>query len=99
LTGVRADVIPWGQVSGHFGTLAGLNVVGMQRRGFSKTDIRKLHRAYRSLFLGQGAFRERLNALAVERIDDPLVAQMIAFIQGGTRPLTMHRPAKQAEEP
>jgi UDP-N-acetylglucosamine acyltransferase len=75
----------WGPLA----DLVGLNVVGMRRRGFSKTDIHSLRAAYHELFLGPGVFRERLEKIAKSHGNDPLVAGMISFIQGGKRPLTM----------
>ena len=40
--------------------LSGLNIVGLQRRGFSREDIHNLRRAYRSLFADEGTLMERL---------------------------------------
>ncbi|CAL8981109.1 Acyl-[acyl-carrier-protein]--UDP-N-acetylglucosamine O-acyltransferase [Rhodoplanes serenus] len=99
LSGVRADVIPFGLVHGHFAEVVGLNVVGMRRRGLSKADIHKVHRGFEALFFGPGTFRERLEAVAAELGDDPLIGQIIAFIRGGSRPLTMgaKRGAQRAE--
>ena len=42
LSGVRADVIPWGMVQGPLANLVGLNVVGMRRRGFAKPDLHRV---------------------------------------------------------
>ncbi|MBV9971675.1 MAG: acyl-ACP--UDP-N-acetylglucosamine O-acyltransferase, partial [Xanthobacteraceae bacterium] len=39
LSGVRADVIPWGMAQGPLANLVGLNVIGLRRHGFSKADI------------------------------------------------------------
>ena len=39
LSGVRADVIPFGLVQGPLADLIGLNVVGMRRRGFPARPI------------------------------------------------------------
>jgi UDP-N-acetylglucosamine acyltransferase len=89
LSGVRADVIPWGMVQGPLADLVGLNVVGMRRRGFAKADIHRLRQAYRALFFGEGLFRDRLERMAASRAVDPHVQNMIAFIKAGTRPLTM----------
>jgi UDP-N-acetylglucosamine acyltransferase len=89
LSGVRADIIPWGLVQGPLANLVGLNVVGLRRRSFSKDAIHRLREAYRSLFFGPGTFRARLDEIAGRPGDDPLVGQMIAFIRGGKRPLTM----------
>jgi UDP-N-acetylglucosamine acyltransferase len=89
LSGVRADVIPWGTVQGPLADLVGLNVVGMRRRGMAKPEIQRLRQAYEALFFGDGTFRERLDGMAAEPEQDPHVRAMIGFIKGGTRPLTM----------
>lgn len=90
LSGVRADVIPWGMAWGPLADLVGLNVVGMRRRGFSKADIHRLRAAYQDLFHGPGTFRARLDKLSAgEGGRDPLIGGMIAFIRAGKRPLTM----------
>ena len=100
LSGVRADVIPFGLVQGPLADLIGLNVVGMRRRGMSKADVHRVRRAYRALFFGTGTFRERLDLVAEQNGGDALVAKMIAFIRAGTRPLTMAvRRAVTDEEP
>src|SRR5438046_4498893 len=62
LSGVRADVIPFGLVQGPLADLIGLNVVGMRRRGSSKADIHRLRQAYEAMFFGAGTFRERLRS-------------------------------------
>jgi UDP-N-acetylglucosamine acyltransferase len=100
LSGVRADVIPFGLVQGRLADLIGLNVVGMRRRGVSKVDIHRLRQAYQAMFFGPGTFRERLDRVAAESGADPLVAKVIDFIRSGTRPLTMAiRRAPVDEEP
>ena len=53
LSGVRADVIPYGMVHGPLADLIGLNVVGMRRRGLAKAVIQRVRSAYRSLFFGE----------------------------------------------
>lgn len=87
LSGVRADVIPWGTVQGPLADLVGLNVVGMRRRGFAKTDIHALRQSYEALFFGAGTFRERLDQVAAAP-GGALVEKVVAFIRAGTRPLT-----------
>ena len=89
LSGVRADVIPFGLVQGPLADLIGLNVVGMRRRGSSKADIHRLRQAYEAMFFGAGTFRERLDHVAAQNGADPLVGKVIAFIRAGSRPLTM----------
>ena len=89
LSGVRADVIPFGLVQGPLADLIGLNVVGMRRRGSSKADIHRLRQAYEAMFFGAGTFRERLDHVAAQNGADPLVGKVIAFIRAGSRSLTM----------
>jgi UDP-N-acetylglucosamine acyltransferase len=50
MTGVERDVIPYGMVMGDRARLVGLNIVGLQRRGFSREDIQALRAAYDVLF-------------------------------------------------
>src|SRR6266446_1728536 len=87
LSGIRADVIPWGMAQGPLANLIGINVVGLRRRGFAKPEILRLREAYRDLFLGDGMFRERLARLEGKCADDRLVGGVLAFIRSGTRPL------------
>ncbi|HML15351.1 MAG TPA: acyl-ACP--UDP-N-acetylglucosamine O-acyltransferase [Xanthobacteraceae bacterium] len=90
LSGVRADLIPFGCAQGPLANLVGLNVVGLRRRGVAREDIRRLRQAYQALFFGAGAFRERLERVAADFADHPIVARVVAFLRaGGTRPLTM----------
>jgi UDP-N-acetylglucosamine acyltransferase len=100
LSGVRADVIPFGLVQGPLARLIGLNVVGMQRRGFPKAAIQRLRQAYEAMFFGTGTFRERLDAVAASHADDALVVTVVDFIRSGSQPLTMAvRRAPVDEEP
>jgi UDP-N-acetylglucosamine acyltransferase len=89
LSGIRADVIPWGLAYGPLANLVGLNVVGLRRRGFSKANIHRLRQAYQAMFFGDGTFRERFKQVAAEHDGDPLVAKVIQFVTSGSRPLTM----------
>jgi UDP-N-acetylglucosamine acyltransferase len=98
LSGIRADVIPYGMAHGPLAHLVGLNVVGMRRRGLSKADIHRVRSAYQALFFGEGDFRSRLARVAAEYAGDPLVAKVIDFIRAGKRPLTMAIRRNEADE-
>jgi UDP-N-acetylglucosamine acyltransferase len=89
LSGVRADIIPWGMAHGPLANLIGLNVVGMRRAGASKAEILNLRRAYQELFFGAGEFRARLDAVEREFGGDLRVRKIVDFIRAGKRPLTM----------
>jgi UDP-N-acetylglucosamine acyltransferase len=89
LSGVRADVIPYGMAQGPLANLVGLNVIGMRRRGLAKAEIHRVRAAYQALFFGGGEFRDRIDRVAADYASDALVAKMIAFIRAGKRPFTM----------
>jgi UDP-N-acetylglucosamine acyltransferase len=80
VSGVEADVIPFGSVIGNRARLAGLNVVGLKRRGFDKTQIQRLHAAFRKLFRDPGIFAQRLAEARVTYANDPLMTEIFAFI-------------------
>lgn len=80
VSGVEGDVIPFGSVIGNRARLAGLNVIGLKRRGFDKAAIQRLHTAFRALYAKTGVFAQRLEETRTQYGDDPLVAEVLAFI-------------------
>ena len=84
VSGVEADVIPFGSVIGNRAHLAGLNVIGLKRRGFDKAQIHTLHVAFRVLFRQAGVFAQRLAETRALYATDPLVAEILAFIDAPT---------------
>jgi UDP-N-acetylglucosamine acyltransferase len=98
LSPVRGNVIPFGLVRGDDG-LCGLNTVGLRRRGATRADLHRLRRAYRALFHGEGVFADRIEAIAQDFADDPLVGKIIAFIRtGGKLRLMRPRGGRDADE-
>jgi len=98
LSGVRADVIPYGTVQGPLAHLVGLNVVGMRRGGATKAEILKVRRAYRTLFFGPGEFRARLEHVERDFGSDARARKIIDFIRAGKRPLTMALKRAEGDE-
>ena len=94
VSGATSDVIPYGFANGPRARLDGLNVVGLRRRGLTRSDLHRLRGAYQALFLGEGEFAARLEAVRAEFQTDPYVAKILAFVGGDRkRPLmgAMHR--------
>jgi UDP-N-acetylglucosamine acyltransferase len=81
MSGVERDVIPYGQVMGDRARLTGLNIIGMQRRGFSREDIQGLRNAYQFLFSADGTFSDRVSETAERFGDIGPVADILAFIR------------------
>jgi UDP-N-acetylglucosamine acyltransferase len=97
LSGVRADVIPWALATGQHAYLAGLNVVGMRRRGWSRADIHQFRAAYKMLFFGDGGFNACFDRVTAEYGGVSSVAKIIDFIRGGKGRLTRPHRASEGE--
>ena len=50
LSGVAADIIPYGSAIGLHARLGGLNLIGLRRRGIPRENIHALRAAFRALF-------------------------------------------------
>jgi UDP-N-acetylglucosamine acyltransferase len=81
MTGVKNDVIPYGLVMDDTGYLAGLNYVGLERRGYTKEQVQTLLKSFRRLFEGDGTFAERMERVANDFSAEPDVMHMIDFIK------------------
>lgn len=95
MSGTESDVIPYGSVLGVRGGLAGLNLIGIKRRGFSREQVRSLRTAYRLLFAEEGRFEERLADVAEMFADNEGVMEIVNFIRApSSRPLCQPRPSR-----
>lgn len=81
MSGVEADVIPFGAVMGNRARLTGLNLIGLKRRGFPRSQIHTLRAAYRSLFRTPGVFQDRVDATEAAFGTDEVVREILAFIR------------------
>ncbi|MEO1040348.1 MAG: acyl-ACP--UDP-N-acetylglucosamine O-acyltransferase [Pseudomonadota bacterium] len=87
LSAVTGDVIPYGMVDND-GHLAGLNLVGLKRRGFPRDLIHDLRAAYRLMFASEGAFSERIEDAGRLFAGRPEIVEIIDFIRApAARPL------------
>ncbi len=83
VTMVANDVIPYGLVQAPRGELDGLNLVGLKRRGVSRSDITALRAAFQMLAQGDGAFQDRARRLG-EDTDSAYVQEIVDFILGAS---------------
>jgi UDP-N-acetylglucosamine acyltransferase len=97
LAGVENDVIPYGMALGNRAHLAGLNLVGLKRRGFSREQIHDLRRAYRLIFAAEGTLKERLEDVGSEFSSHVEVHEILDFIRnGGERSICVPREVKDS---
>ncbi|MGD9511008.1 MAG: acyl-ACP--UDP-N-acetylglucosamine O-acyltransferase [Geminicoccaceae bacterium] len=97
MSGLEQDLIPYGMALGNRAYLSGLNIVGLQRRNFSRTEIHDLRRAYRLLFAQEGTLLERVADVAEEFREHAIVMEIVAFIKaGGRRSMCMPKNGAEA---
>ncbi|ALA19826.1 MULTISPECIES: acyl-ACP--UDP-N-acetylglucosamine O-acyltransferase [Chelatococcus] len=97
MSGLENDLIPYGMAMGNRAHLSGLNIVGMQRRGFSREDIHTVRRAYRLLFADEGSLRERVEDVAAEFQNHAVVHEILDFIrEGGKRSICTPRASEES---
>lgn len=81
MSGVENDVIPYGSVMGDRARLSGLNIVGLKRRGFSRSDLTALRKAYRLMFAEEGTMAERIDDMFDTYSDHEAVMEIVDFIR------------------
>ena len=82
---VDSDVVPFSIAVGNRARLAGINVIGLARRGFSDDSVTALRAAYQMLFEGDDIFASRVETTRAHFADVAEVQDMIAFIDSAGR--------------
>jgi UDP-N-acetylglucosamine acyltransferase len=82
------DIPPYTIASGDRARLYGLNLVGLQRHGFSPEDIRQLKRAYKLLFRSELSLQDAVAAIREAELDSPHVTHLLKFIGDSKRGVT-----------
>jgi UDP-N-acetylglucosamine acyltransferase len=85
-TTITKDVLPFSKTVAARDTHAyGLNAIGLERRGFSKERIRKIHHAYRILLASKLNTSQALEMLKAEPDSGEDVEMLIRFIESSER--------------
>ncbi len=85
-TTVTRDVLPFSKTAAERGTRAyGMNAVGLERRGFTKERIGKIHHAYRVLLASKLNTSQALEKLKAEADRSEDVDMLIRFIEASER--------------
>jgi UDP-N-acetylglucosamine acyltransferase len=81
ITGINRDVIPYAMAFGDHAELAGLNLVGLKRRGLSRETINALRAAFRAIFYGEGGdIKSRATAAKAQWPDVAEIDEVVQFI-------------------
>ncbi|HEY1962205.1 MAG TPA: acyl-ACP--UDP-N-acetylglucosamine O-acyltransferase [Rhizomicrobium sp.] len=100
LSGVSADVIPYGMALGLHVRLGGLNLIGLKRRGIARLNIHALRSAFRAIFLDESeTLHERARQAAETWREVSEVQHITGFILADAkRPIAPARPRGSAAE-
>jgi UDP-N-acetylglucosamine acyltransferase len=85
---VAQDVPPYFLAAGNPLRVAGINQVGLERRGFSVETREALRRAYKILYRSGRNVRQALEALRAELPDIPEVRRLTEFVESSERGIT-----------
>ena len=99
LTGVNRDVIPYAMAFGDHAELAGLNLIGLKRRGLTRDAIHALRGAFRSIFYGaDGSIESRAIAARSKWPDVAEIGEIVDFILADAKqPLCLARRRGEAQ--
>jgi UDP-N-acetylglucosamine acyltransferase len=87
-SGVTKDVPPYTLVSGHRGTLHGLNLVGLKRRGVSGEALNELKAAYKTFFRSGLTIQKAAEQVRAENPASREVEVFVHFIVHSERGVT-----------
>jgi UDP-N-acetylglucosamine acyltransferase len=85
---IPQDVAPFVRVAGNPPRMAGINKVGLERRGFAPATLQALDRAYKILFRQGLPVEEAVTRLRSECDGDPQVEHLARFAETSVRGLT-----------
>jgi UDP-N-acetylglucosamine acyltransferase len=85
-TTITRDVLPFSKTSAERGTHAyGVNAVGLERRGFTKERISKIHHGYKLLLASKLNTSQALEQLRAEPDRGEDIDMLIGFIEASER--------------
>jgi UDP-N-acetylglucosamine acyltransferase len=82
---ISKDVPPFVTVGGHPAKPYGINVEGLQRRGFDAAAITDVKRAYKRLYLQGLRLEQALEALDAMAIEQPVLQVLTDFLRASER--------------
>ncbi len=92
MSGIVKDVPPFTMIAGGYRPgLAGLNLVGLRRKGFGHERVARLKQVYRALFQRDLAQEERIAAARALVEDDEAACCLVDFIATAKRGVTQPR--------
>lgn len=81
MSGVESDVIPYGRVKGERAFLAGLNLIGLERHGADKAQLKLLQKAFNQLFAEDMTLDERIACVDEQFNGYDLIDDILSFMR------------------
>jgi UDP-N-acetylglucosamine acyltransferase len=81
MTRMVQDVPPYMILEGHPSRVRGVNVIGLQRGGYSEDSIEALRQAFRRIYRSGNPRRHTLEELKTEMADSPLVTNLVRSLE------------------
>jgi UDP-N-acetylglucosamine acyltransferase len=78
------DIVPFTIVDGNPARARGVNIVGLQRHGFSEEQIKNLRAAYKTLYRSKMNIGQAMETLKADGLDEH-VRHLIDFVEGSKR--------------
>jgi len=85
ITGVMMDVAPYLMVAGARAEVVGINLVGLQRAGFTEEQIGRVKSAYKIFFRSKLPLKEALAQIRAEMGGNPEIDHWVKFIESSER--------------
>jgi UDP-N-acetylglucosamine acyltransferase len=79
------DIPPFIKVAGNTASPYGLNVKGLQRRGFNADEIAALKQAYRTLYRSSLSFQDAIQQITEQAAGNSSVQQFLEFLTNSER--------------
>jgi len=85
-TAVERDVVPFATVTSERGSIEGVNLLGLKRRGFDKNNILDLQKAFKKIFFeNNGDMNNAIDSVREEFMGNNLVDQLLDFMSSETK--------------
>lgn len=84
---VNKDILPFSIAQGKYAVVRATNRIGLERAGFSKEEVENIHRAIRSLIMGNRTIEEALELIHSDCQMDAHMEHLVQFVKNSSRGL------------
>ena len=86
MSGVTADVIPFSTVMGNRAKLSGLNLIGLKRNNFDKSEITELRKVFKYIFFSKNkTLNDRILEIKKKKLNLYTVDSILNFLESKSK--------------